>query len=499
MKTIKNNAPALLLFTLILYLILLIYPLTQRGMFLDGVVYAAVAKNLALGLGSVWHPFYSDTQFTEFYEHPVLAMYLQSFLFKIFGKGFLVERIYCLLAAVGQICLVSFLWSKSTQEKKHAISYLLLCLFWIITPLNTSTFKNNMLEMTATFFSTLAVCFLILNSQKTIKKIMTLAASGLCIFLGVLANGPTSIFVFSVPLIQTIIFKNQTYFKALRQTFILISFTLVSALLVFKIFPATQYNLNQYFHHQFMASITGNKGTLYTGLSHLYVFDLLFKAYWPIVLLSFILIALCHQSDGIKPILRKCINNKNAQFYFLIAMCASLPVGISPRQSFHYITQSSPFFLLASMFFLSPISKTFIKKLTVSHKHHLKIFTTSLCIFLFSFIFVGINFGNYNKHEAMIKDIDTLTQYFPPHTIFDVTAPIYNTWDFSAYLSRQGISSASQSRDHNYLITLKNDAKPKYYKPVAIKLVKYNLWQKNNDTAQDQKETQRKSNPAISK
>src|SRR3990167_4418365 len=113
------------LFSLSLLLILFVLPLTRQGMFLDGVLYAAIAKNLALGYGSLWHPFYSQTDFSVFYEHPPLAIYFQSLFFKLAGQGFGVEQLYCLLMAAGQFGLIAWYWLKKENSQFTDLALLL--------------------------------------------------------------------------------------------------------------------------------------------------------------------------------------------------------------------------------------------------------------------------------------------------------------------------------------------------------------------------------------
>ena len=44
--------------------------LTRRGMFIDGIFFAAVSRNLAAGIGDTWHLQYSETFMRQFREHP---------------------------------------------------------------------------------------------------------------------------------------------------------------------------------------------------------------------------------------------------------------------------------------------------------------------------------------------------------------------------------------------------------------------------------------------
>src|SRR5215831_14553482 len=70
--------------------------MTQRSMFVDGMVYASIARNLALGVGSLWAPAYTATAYTTFYEHPSFGFFTQSLAFRILGDHLIVERLYAL-------------------------------------------------------------------------------------------------------------------------------------------------------------------------------------------------------------------------------------------------------------------------------------------------------------------------------------------------------------------------------------------------------------------
>jgi hypothetical protein len=67
-RVAKAPLPRLAVVTLLLALTL--PRMAQRGMFSDGLVYATIARNMAIGVGSLWAPNYTQTAWSEFYEHP---------------------------------------------------------------------------------------------------------------------------------------------------------------------------------------------------------------------------------------------------------------------------------------------------------------------------------------------------------------------------------------------------------------------------------------------
>jgi 4-amino-4-deoxy-L-arabinose transferase-like glycosyltransferase len=88
------------LFTAIVFTVLLLPALVQQGMFLDGVSYACIARNMAIGLGDFSHPHYTTTLYPVCYEQPPLVYWLQSLFFRLLGDHFWVERLYAICMAV---------------------------------------------------------------------------------------------------------------------------------------------------------------------------------------------------------------------------------------------------------------------------------------------------------------------------------------------------------------------------------------------------------------
>ena len=48
--------------------------LWSEGMFIDGLYYATIARNLSEGIGSLWFLHFTETSFNIFHEHPPLAI-----------------------------------------------------------------------------------------------------------------------------------------------------------------------------------------------------------------------------------------------------------------------------------------------------------------------------------------------------------------------------------------------------------------------------------------
>ena len=93
-------------------LVLTVPRLWQRGMFADGMTYAVVARNMALGVGDFWAPSLSDTIYSRFFEQPPLGMALQAIAFALVGDHFAVERVFSLLMFGANAVLIAAMWRR---------------------------------------------------------------------------------------------------------------------------------------------------------------------------------------------------------------------------------------------------------------------------------------------------------------------------------------------------------------------------------------------------
>jgi len=86
--------------------------MAQSGMFVDGLTYAAISRNLAQGIGTFWAPSYTTTLYPQFFDHPPLGFGLQVVAFAIFGDHLLVERAYSLAMGGVTAMLMMAIWRK---------------------------------------------------------------------------------------------------------------------------------------------------------------------------------------------------------------------------------------------------------------------------------------------------------------------------------------------------------------------------------------------------
>jgi 4-amino-4-deoxy-L-arabinose transferase-like glycosyltransferase len=132
-------------------------------MFVDGLIYATIAKNLAEGKGTFWNLHFTNTFMSEFHEHPPLAMGLESIYFKLFGTSRFVEKFYSLTTCLLVVFGIMKLWIQLGFQKSTRWSPIL---FWMFVPVIFWSCNNNLLENTLVIFTTFSVYFALKSTTK---------------------------------------------------------------------------------------------------------------------------------------------------------------------------------------------------------------------------------------------------------------------------------------------------------------------------------------------
>jgi 4-amino-4-deoxy-L-arabinose transferase-like glycosyltransferase len=164
-----------------IFLLIISHSFLSDGMFMDGLMYATISKNLSAGIGTFWQPHMTETFFPVFVNHPPLAFGLESVFFRILGVSRYVERFYSVLAIAVTACIIVSIWK--SLGKKSSTGWLPLFL-WIAIPSVTWTAVNNMLENTMGIFICLSVLFYIKSrTNKWSDAFVWFPDKGFCNFL----------------------------------------------------------------------------------------------------------------------------------------------------------------------------------------------------------------------------------------------------------------------------------------------------------------------------
>ena len=212
------------LLTAALFAARLLPGLVQPGMFFDGVTHATIARNLAIGVGDVWHPVFSPADGTGYHEQPPLGFLLESFFFRVCGDHFWVEKLYSASTGLATGLLIAAVWRRlvggvvdaggrpvvgaagSGGPRRTFATALRDCdwlpvALWIGLPGWGWMFENNLLENTLGLFAVAAVYALVRSSEGGRAKLLWLAVGAASIAAAVLSKGPVGLYPLATPLI----------------------------------------------------------------------------------------------------------------------------------------------------------------------------------------------------------------------------------------------------------------------------------------------------------
>ena len=433
----------LLAFSTLIFL--LISPLFREGLFLDGLTYAAIAKNMANNKGTLWQPFYTESLFFSFYEHPPLGLYLQSLFFKVLKNTRIVVGFYNLIHFLFSIFIIH-------QTLKHFITDASLKRIWILLfswqflALTIWTYKNNMLEVTFSSFILLCFFFLLksISSSGTKRLFLYMLASSSMLF-AFLTKGPVSLFPAGTIFLWYLIFKSKQMIKATCLSFYFLITLCLTSFIFFYFNPDALKNINEYLTIQLLSSLSGERGGLSWGIDRFFILWSVISRLSPLILITIILWQ------------KKLINKehyKPSLFFLMIALLGTLPICLSPRQSGFYAIPAYFFYLLSFLCIatsalteLSSHIKT--KQIYYTKKISIIIFISSI-IYFFSFINIP------NRNKELIHDLNILKKYIPKDTKFQISKKLKDDWGLHAYIALY-LESSLFIQDQDFLISYKND------------------------------------------
>ena len=326
-----------------LLLALTIPRMAQRGMFSDGLVHANIARNMAIGVGSLWAPTYTQTAWIEYYEHPPLGLALEAVAFHALGDHLIVERFYSLLVLALHAVAIAGIW----RRLRSAPLDWLAVLFWLIPSVVSWGAVNNMLENTQALLTTTAV-LLMLDAARASTAAATASGSalaGIAVVAAVLTKGPAGLFPLVAPLVFRWLLLPPTISAADRRRRALAVLTPTLVVLVagamLAAYEPSRHNLTMYVRTQLAPSLLGEREMseplgivrhMLLGISGRMA-ALLGLCWW-----------LTRRTRGSPP--ADAAGRTAAGAFMLLGACAAGPFAFSPRLSGHYLLPAVPMFAL---------------------------------------------------------------------------------------------------------------------------------------------------------
>lgn len=318
--------------------------------FLDGVVYASISRNMAEGRGGFWTAYYSGGPH-PFSDHPPLAFWLQSLAFTIFGDTRAIDYWWGGMLFAVSLFLMLKVWTKAHlvyggsrgSEQAKSLGWLVMALY-AASYLGIWCAANNMIENTLLVFVLLAAYFFLLAREYLgAMKGVIYAGMGGCVCAGsLLIKGPASLFLFALPpVIYILSAKTSRPATALQ----LAAASIAAAALGLLVYVAGGDDLQRFFHNyyhgQLMASLAGHKEV---APDSFYLLRALIK-YLSLPLLATLLITEYQKYRGQDAV--DAGSKRAALFFLVVGICASAPFFFVRKQMEWYLAPSLPFFIMS--------------------------------------------------------------------------------------------------------------------------------------------------------
>jgi 4-amino-4-deoxy-L-arabinose transferase-like glycosyltransferase len=439
-----------LVFLVISFYCLLVLPrMLSYGMFIDGIVYASIARNMAENYGSFWQPYYTATVYPTFYEHPPLAFWLQSWAYRLCGDSVYVEAWWgCCVGALSLLILAG-IWRCLTPQGDVLAGAWFPILLFIITPMTSWAVANNMLENTMTFFILLSVllCLLSLKNPTVFSSCVYGILSGLSMFGAILIKGPVALFPLAVPLISTI-HDAKKAIKALTTAIILLMTLIASFGLMFATNMASVHFFKRYVSQQVVASVTGGREI---STSRFHVFTVVGRESLVPLLVGGALAAFIYRLR--QPAISS-VHSRLFLYYLGIALAGSLPLLVSAKQKRWYAFPSLPFYAMAIGVVFNDAALALERLLDDNKKigKYIIIFSAIILCIALSIMFIEKNVPR--RHKDFHTDFSKENIAIEERKVISVyPVQLATHWTLVANMQRKFRASLSENVGQEYLLT----------------------------------------------
>ncbi|MBL7918490.1 MAG: glycosyltransferase family 39 protein, partial [Bacteroidia bacterium] len=421
------------------------------GMFMDGVLYAAVSNNLANGIGSFWFPVFSHNNLAgisdSFHEQPPLFFGIQALFFKLLGSGIYTERIYTVIILVLNIFLIKKLWELVFESNKSLQKFSWFAvLLWISIPVCFWSFSNNMIENTVSVFLLAAVIFQWKAFHSNNKNgLLFIVIAGVFIFLGSLTKGLPALFPLVFPLVYR--FFNLKY--SIKKMFIHLAVMVITISGIYFLLllnNEAKQSLYNYFYLRLLKRIND----VPTTTSYFYiVWRMLLEAIVPFSIA--IILKLLTLKNKFQ------INNKHHVLFITLAFCGILPLTITLVQKGFYFVPALPFLAIGLAIYSVQNLNYLFNRLSDNYKIQNVLKWSFNLILIGSIAFTYLNFGRFSREKDLLQDIHTIGKTLPTKEIINCTPELLSNWSLQPYLSRYYFISLDINQSRHYYLCTKTD------------------------------------------
>jgi 4-amino-4-deoxy-L-arabinose transferase-like glycosyltransferase len=430
--------------------------LAHRGMFVDGVTYASIARNLAEGRGSFWTPSYTATLYPQFHEHLPLGLWLQSLAFRILGDHLYVERIYSIAIAAATATLMTALWRRLTDDRSEAVAQTaaggtighqpvaaelewLPIFVWVAMPVVSWAIVGNLLDTTVALFTTASALAALcgVRATKPATAVMWAVVSGLCCVAATLTKGPVGLFPLAAPLAFAILPDARHIARTL--------FGQLATVAVFAIAltmsSSSRSSVIEYLNVQLLPSMSGRRELAASSFTILK--ELLQGVALPAAGVAALAIALAHRF--VRP---SKVERTRGASVIALGLAGSLPILVSAKQSGHYLVPAIPLFAVGTAAWLAPTVATLLQRRAVAPWPQLA--TVVALVYAVAASFAPI----LERDRTRMETLDLLDRAMPRAATAGICPAANADWGLHAWLQRRFLVSldAATGTDRGWFI-----------------------------------------------
>ncbi len=404
------------------------------------------SRNLAVGIGDVWHPYYTATLLHPFREQPPLAFLLEGQFFKVLGDRWWVERLYSVLTVIPTAGVLVLIWRRllAGAAPWQRFSWLPI-LFWMAIPSWFWIYRHNYLENTLGMFTALAVYSSLRAADERRWMPAWIILSAAAVVAAVGTKGPVGLFPAVTPAIAWLTLRRTSFARAIGMQIGLLASLALLAAAVWSHPPAREFG-SAYYEQQVRHSLQGARETIDSLWGRYYLaWALVFDLGWTFAVAAG-LVAWGRRRDK-----EACAEGRNrgsgekiavrgrASFCLLTALAGSLPIMISPKQSAYYAAPSWPFFCMALALWCLPAVAGLAQAWTARDSFPRTSRRLRMAAIVSALLAVGLSplwYGRPLRDARLMQEVDQIAALAGPRDKIVMGPGVDAEWSLRAYLYR---------------------------------------------------------------
>lgn len=465
------------LFTFSVIMVLVVSQLVQDGVFMDGMLYISVSKNLADGLGTFWNPHFSLTSMSDFHEQPPLYFGLLAIFYKLFGTSMYVERLFCLLCYTITAFFIHKLWKTIFEsETEMAKNSWLPVLFWSTIPVCFWAYTNHVEETVMAVFTTISVYYMYCAIFKKQRIVFNLVLAGIFIFLSSLTKGVQGMFPVAGAVFYFMVFRTISFRKMILYSLLLVGVPLVIYGMLMITNADVYLSFKKYFEIRLLGTFA-NKGA--TTDTHFDLLARLFMELLPVAALTALLLFFTRKQKAHDRITSN--HYKTILWFLFMGLSGSLPLMVTLEQRGFYLVTSFPLFAIGIAMWLAPRLTQWTERINLLSPTFKLTKILSIVLLAATTSFSVMQVGHTKRDSDLLSDVYAIGKIVPHGDIINMPDDMWNDWSLREYLIRNFYISTDKccNQPHTFFIIRKDLPKnliPDYYQPYSLPTKEVDLY-----------------------